>query len=265
MAVDAGGAVDADDVGVSNARQQPALVDDLVGMRVGIRRATQQLERDLAIELGIPRAIDVAEGAAGKVLEHLEMPEPRRRSACRRGRSGGQAGAPRRCPRRPAARPPGCEMCRTPVARARPSRRACPRRWRGPGPRATAGPGSCAQAFDQTHERPLHGHPCGVSGGLAQQLRHFVIGEPQLDARDDGLAIDLVEARPAPPRSGRAPGARSRPRAARALIGLRGLQLHRVGPPSGFPELVANAIEDGLPQVRLQRRPARSRSSPSIF
>ena len=79
LAVDAGRAVDADDVGVSKTGQQPALIHDFVGMRVGVRRATQQLEGDLAIELGVPRAIDVAEGAAGDVLEDLEMPQSPRR------------------------------------------------------------------------------------------------------------------------------------------------------------------------------------------
>ena len=85
LAVDAGGAVDADDVGMAKAGQQPALIDDFVGVRVGIRRSTQQLECDLAIELGVPRAIHVAERAAGHVFEHVEVPKALRRIGWRRG------------------------------------------------------------------------------------------------------------------------------------------------------------------------------------
>src|SRR6185436_7556363 len=41
---------------------------------VRIGRAAEKLERDLAIELRIPRAVDVAEGAACDVIENVEVP-----------------------------------------------------------------------------------------------------------------------------------------------------------------------------------------------
>src|SRR4051794_3233004 len=50
-AVDAGGAVDADDVRVAETGEQAALIHDFVGVGVSIGRAAQQLERDLTIEL----------------------------------------------------------------------------------------------------------------------------------------------------------------------------------------------------------------------
>src|SRR4029079_8831328 len=74
LAVDAGGTENADDVRVTEAGEQAALLHDLVGVRVRIGRAAEKLERDLAIELRIPRAVDVAEGAACDVIENVEVP-----------------------------------------------------------------------------------------------------------------------------------------------------------------------------------------------
>ena len=72
-AVDSFSAVDGDDVRMANACEQPAFFDD-GGLRATLPADTrQQLQRHLAIQAGIPGAIDLAERALADALEHAQM------------------------------------------------------------------------------------------------------------------------------------------------------------------------------------------------
>ena len=77
------GSVHGNHVGMAHAREQPAFVDHArrIAQRCRgiIRRgsAAQKLQRDFAVQLRVPRAIDLAKGAASDRFEQPEMP-PRR-------------------------------------------------------------------------------------------------------------------------------------------------------------------------------------------
>ena len=70
LSVDALGAVDGDDIRMSNAREQTAFLDRparlIRGLLLGL---VEQFQRDLAIEAGVPGAIDIAKCAAADALE----------------------------------------------------------------------------------------------------------------------------------------------------------------------------------------------------
>ena len=67
------GAVDGDDVRMADAGEQASFFDDGVPTRRLRRFGRQQLQRDVAIEPRVPRAVDVAERAAADALEHAEV------------------------------------------------------------------------------------------------------------------------------------------------------------------------------------------------
>ena len=68
------GAVDRDDVRMTDAREQPAFLDDGRRRTVAGRSIRgQQLERHLPIEPGVPGPIHLAECAAADPLEHAQM------------------------------------------------------------------------------------------------------------------------------------------------------------------------------------------------
>ncbi len=84
------GAVDRDDVRMTHAGEEPALLDDRRRGTVadgGIR--VDQLERHLAIEPGVPRPVDLAEGAAADALERAQMSPVCQRVAASAGRRCG--------------------------------------------------------------------------------------------------------------------------------------------------------------------------------
>ena len=71
LIADALGAVDSDDVGMAHTCQQPALFDNRRRARRLARRCSgQDLQRDLAIESGVPGAVHLAKGTAPDSLEH---------------------------------------------------------------------------------------------------------------------------------------------------------------------------------------------------
>ena len=70
--VDAFSAVDGDDVRMADAGEEPAFFDDRGRGPLG-DVGRQQLQRDLAIQPGVPGAIDVAERAAPDAFEHAQV------------------------------------------------------------------------------------------------------------------------------------------------------------------------------------------------
>lgn len=65
--------MNSDDVGMADAGHQPAFFDDFIGGRRIRIAVPQQFERDVAIEVRIPGAINVAEAPAAYAVEDLQM------------------------------------------------------------------------------------------------------------------------------------------------------------------------------------------------
>ena len=81
--IDDVGAVNGDHVGVADASQEAALFDDggaALDEGISRRNSSEQLERDFTIEPLVPRAIDLAEGAAAEPLDQPQMPPALRRN-----------------------------------------------------------------------------------------------------------------------------------------------------------------------------------------
>jgi hypothetical protein len=78
------GPINGDHIGVTHSRQQSSFVDDARRIADRCQRIVecfaraQQLERHLALEVGIPGAIDVAERPGSNTLQQLQMTPARR-------------------------------------------------------------------------------------------------------------------------------------------------------------------------------------------
>ena len=121
----AGRAEHRDDAAVPDLGQQAAFVDDDHRL-VALRGFGDELERDLAIELRIPGAIDDAVGAAADDLAQREMgPDVAGVELGRAARppTAAWCGAARRSPRRPSARRGRADRTATRATRRPPSRR----------------------------------------------------------------------------------------------------------------------------------------------
>ena len=80
---DALGAINRDDVGMPDARDEATFLDDGGRARIaGIRPGRQELQRNFAIEAGVPRAVDVSKRAAVNRLQDAKV-TPRLRPAYR--------------------------------------------------------------------------------------------------------------------------------------------------------------------------------------
>ena len=130
--------------------------------------------------------------------------------------------------------------------------------------RPTSAGSSVPHLLGQPDDGALYGHARGVCGRLAEQIGNLLVGVPQLDARHDGLPLFLAQ------RGERALIALDRfvpnrflQRRPAAILQLR-IELARFRPALRAPQLVANPIEDRLPQVP-NRAPSPRDSNLSIF
>ena len=78
-------AVDGDDVGMRDAREQPSLGEELRRHRFGAGALAQQLQGDVAIERRVAREVDVAERSAAHATDHDELCPPRPGSSAAEG------------------------------------------------------------------------------------------------------------------------------------------------------------------------------------
>jgi hypothetical protein len=118
--------VDGRDVGVPESRHRLCLAaKSLMAMHVAVRIATEQLDRDLAIELGVPRGMHDTHAALADALEQHVAPE-RGATLGRAGHAGLHAGVDERpcdpCRARTSAssrrRPRSLSLVRVPAQRA---------------------------------------------------------------------------------------------------------------------------------------------------
>ena len=67
--------VDLDDVGMADSRHSPRFFEN-AGMRVAVVVLVQQLQRDVAVELRVPRLVDFAGGAFADAIEQDQAAPP---------------------------------------------------------------------------------------------------------------------------------------------------------------------------------------------
>ena len=224
-------------------------------------RDPEQLEGDLAIEMRVPGAIDLAEAAVPDLFQEAQVPpHPRRR----------WRGCPVRTTEVLSGAEPSMQCCdfredaeltdHDLLVRARPwtprptSRRACPRgSRRRSGRAATRYPASPRAISSASFTRArLAARRAAFGTGATGGLRHLLGCVAQFHGRDDQLAVGVGEARQ------------------RGLVAFHGLQPHRVlerrrtevfvlrvelgghRPAADPPDVIADAVQHGLPEVGLQ-------------